>query len=147
MYFHISIIDEIVGHMDYLTIACFAATCREYGHYGKISHQQMAKCELIRCADIYNCIEYAPLCVMEELDGVGNSPSPTFEKWEHTWGITTANAIQSTLLDQYYLRAPPTQFRHFDPELFDLLRDDARMLAPQDTCLTYNFYKSVFSIR
>ena len=142
---HVSIMDRVVGHMDYLTLARFSSTCREYGPYCKIPAKQMAKREIIRCAAIYNCIEYVTTDIMEEIDGIGIGPSPTFDRWECKWGITTANRIRATILDRYYGRHPPIQYRHHDPELFDLLRNDTTMLAPQDACLTYNFYKSIYS--
>jgi len=144
--FHISIIDGITTHMDYLTLARFSSTCGEYRHYGRIPYKQMARRELSRCADIYNCIEYATVEEMDELDGIGIGPSPIFEEWERKWGLTTATRIQATLMDKYYARPPSSQYRHHDPELFDLIRDDVRMLAPQDSCLTYHFYKSVYSV-
>lgn len=140
---HISIMDRIVHHMDYRTLARFSSTCREYRYYCKIPAKQMAKREIIRCISIYNCIEHVTTDTMEEIDGIGIGPSPTFEKWERLWGITTARRIQATILDRYYGRPPPIQYRHFDPELFDLIRDDVRMSAPQDASLVYNFYKGL----
>ena len=142
----IIIVDCIVYHMDYLTLARFSSTCREYGPYCKIPAKQMAKREIIRCAGVYNCIEHVTTDIMEEIDGIGIGPSPTFDWWEHKWGATTARRIQATILDRYYGRPPPIQYRHSDPELFDLIRADVRMQAPQDASLVYNFYKTIYSV-
>jgi len=141
------VMDIIVSNLDYYSIAQFSATCKRHSTYHTIPKRQMRRREVLRCARIYKILTDLGEDALEEFDGAlewEGGTSDFHESMKNSFGPTTTQAILSTLLDVYEMKPPVEYFRFIDQELYDIIQDDMRMMAPPDLGLIWCFYKQAY---
>lgn len=142
----IELVEEIVGNLDYVSIARFSATCKKYKHFSKIPRRQMRRMCVLRASKIYSILKTFTEEDVEDIeDFLDFSLQTSFVSSVYKeFGPRTATVLLSTLLDAYEMSPPIPRYRKHDPELYDIITEDMRMRAPPDVGLIWNFYSKVY---
>ena len=143
------ILEEISSQLPWCSCVSLSMVSRDFrflSHYGKRKYLLKSFLKISKIYDQLQDLENNPEKYVDEfLFPETFDLSRIYDEWENTIGFMEARALELTVYDFLERNPPHENFREVDPEIYDFLVDDMKMMAPVDLSVLCGFYLKVMN--
>ena len=144
---NIDILEQISSNLPWGSCVSLSMVSRDFKFCSKHGKRKYLLKNFLKISKIYNellDIEENPEKYVDEFIWPESYYlSEIYDRWENTIGFKEARALELTTYDFLERNPPHKNYREVDPEIYDFLVDDMKMMAPTDLPVLCGFYLKV----